>query len=421
MNEPRLRFKEFRGGLNLIPLGKITETITSGSRDWAQFYSKDGSKFIRMTNLSRDGINLKLDDLKFVNIKSNSKDGNRTSLIQGDILISITAELGKIGWIPPSFGEAFINQHTALVRIDKAKAESKYVAYLLSTPKLNKQINRKNDAGAKAGLNLPTIKSIKIQLPELIEQTKIANFLSAVDEKVTQLTKKCDFLAQYKKGVMQQIFSQQLRFKDDDGRNFPDWEQTNLGSVADPNVKWSLTGGPFGSNLKAEDYKESGIRIIQLQNIGDGNFLDSYKIYTSVEKANQLLSCNIYPGEIIISKMGDPVARCCIMPFNQNRYLMASDGIRLVVNKSLFNTKYIHDYINFEDFRKNAIEASTGSTRKRIGLDELKKLLVNYPCLLEQTKIANLFTAIDDKINSTEAQLAAVKQFKQGLLQQMFV
>lgn len=119
--------------------------------------------------------------------------------------------------------------------------------------------------------------------------------------------------------------------------------------------------------------------------------------------------------------MGDPVARCCIMPSSQDRYLMASDGIRLVVNKASFNTKYMHDLINSEVFRKNALEASTGSTRRRIGLDELRKLPVIYPCLAEQTKIANFLTAIDDKITHTQTQLDAVKQYKKGLLQQLFV
>ena len=265
------------------------------------------------------------------------------------------------------------------------------------------------------------VASGEAKYPVIAEQTKIANFLTAIDEKITQLTQKCDLLAQYKKGAMQQIFSQKLRFKDDDGREFPEWEETALNNVADEAVKWSFTGGPFGSNLKAEDYTEKGIRIIQLQNIGDGVFNDSYKIYTSEKKANELLSCNIYPDEIIISKMGDPVARCCFIPSNESRYVMASDGIRLAVNKSFFNAKYIHDFINSETFRKNALEASTGSTRRRIGLDELKKLPITYPCFLEQTKIANFLTAIDNKITQAQTQLDAVKRYKKGLLQQMFV
>jgi type I restriction enzyme S subunit len=297
-----------------------------------------------------------------------------------------------------------------------------FIYFLLQLKNTVSQISDTISGTDPPNLSLNEIKGILLTIPsEKNEQTKIANFLTAVDEKITQLTQKCDLLAQYKKGVMQQIFSQQLRFKDDDGQDFPEWEETTLAQVADPKIKWSFTGGPFGSNLKAEDYTDCGVRIIQLQNIGDGVFNDGYKIYTSENKANQLQSCNIYPNEIIISKMGDPVARCCMMPINEPRYLMASDGIRLAVDNSFFNTKFIHDSINYESFRKNALEVSTGSTRRRIGLDELRGLPINYPCLEEQTKIANFLSTLDDKINHNQTQLDAVKQYKQGLLQQLFV
>ena len=211
-----------------------------------------------------------------------------------------------------------------------------------------------------------------------------------------------------------------LRFKDDDGKEFPEWEEKTLGEVADSNIKWSLTGGPFGSNLKAEDYTNSGIRIIQLQNIGDGIFNDEYKIYTSAQKADELLSCNIFPSEIIISKMGDPVARCCIMPDTHNRYLMASDGIRLVVNKAIFSVGFIHYLINHSTFRKNAIEVSTGTTRRRIGLNELRNLPVIYSSLPEQTKIANFLTAVDDKISLLTQKATLLSQYKKGVMQQIF-
>ena len=97
----------------------IAETVTSGARDWARFYSDSGSKFIRMTNLSRGDIKLKLNDLKYVSISNQSTEGKRTSLKSGDILMSITAELGKIGLVPESLGHAYINQHTALIRLKK--------------------------------------------------------------------------------------------------------------------------------------------------------------------------------------------------------------------------------------------------------------------------------------------------------------
>jgi len=103
----------------------------------------------------------------------------------------------------------------------------------------------------------------------------------------------------------------ELRFPE--FRDTGEWEEKKLIDTADKKVKWSFIGGPFGSNLKSSDYVESGIRVIQLQNIGDAEFLDDYKIFTSEEKATELLSNNIYPGDIILSKMGDPVGRACLI------------------------------------------------------------------------------------------------------------
>ena len=136
-------------GWEAIKLNDICDKVTSGSRNWAQYYSEKGCKFIRMTNLQRNSIYLDLSDLKFVDIQSDSSDGQRTSLETGDILMSITAELGKIGWVHEGLGESFINQHTALIRLKDNQAYSKYIAYLLSSKEMNHRINRLNDSGAK--------------------------------------------------------------------------------------------------------------------------------------------------------------------------------------------------------------------------------------------------------------------------------
>lgn len=198
-----------------------------------------------------------------------------------------------------------------------------------------------------------------------------------------------------------------------------DWEVKKFEDFADKSIKWAITGGPFGSDLKSSDYTHAGVRIIQLQNIGDGKFLDDYKIYTSVEKANQLLSCNIYPGEIILSKMGDPVARACFIPEIEERFVMASDGIRLVVNEKNYNKKFVHDYINSIYFRKSAIEVSTGSTRQRIGLPILKNIKILTPPLPEQKKIADCLSTWDVAIEKQNALINALTDRKKALMQQL--
>src|SRR5690606_25369326 len=191
-------------------------------------------------------------------------------------------------------------------------------------------VQLKNLAGQTAVpiINKTAFEKFTIQKPKLPkEQQKIASCLSSLDDLIEAHNKKLDLLKDHKKGLMQNLFPQEgekvpkYRFKEfeKDG----EWVKKSLIDTADKKVKWSFTGGPFGSNLKASDYTSEGIRIIQLQNIGDGEFIDEYKIYTSEEKADELLSCNIYAGEIIISKMGDPVGRACIIPDNLKRCVMA--------------------------------------------------------------------------------------------------
>ena len=275
-------------------------------------------------------------------------------------------------------------------------------------------------------LRLPILQNFPILVPKAKkEQQKIASCLSSLDEVIEAHSQKLDLLKDHKKGLMQNLFPQEgekvpkYRFKEfeKDG----EWVKKSLIDTADKKVKWSFTGGPFGSNLKASDYTSEGIRIIQLQNIGDGEFNDEYKIYTSEEKADELLSCNIYAGEIILSKMGDPVGRACIIPDNLKRCVMASDGIRLVVNETKYSKYFVYSLINSKPIREAIENKATGSTRKRIGLDELRNIELIMPkSLSEQIKIANCISSLDKSIVAQELKIEQLKQHKKGLMQGLF-
>ena len=198
-------------------------------------------------------------------------------------------------------------------------------------------------------------------------------------------------------------------------------KKIKLVDTTNKKAKWSFTGGPFGSNLQSSDYTESGIRVIQLQNIGVGFFNDNYKIFTSEEKANELLSCNIYPNEIIISKMGDPVGRACIVPNFEKRYIMCSDGIRIVVDETKYSKTYIYYAINSPSFRLKIFRNSTGSTRRRIGLDVLKNLeMLILKEKKDQEQIAGCLKTLDDLILLEERKLEQLKIYKKGILQRLY-
>jgi type I restriction enzyme S subunit len=117
--------------------------------------------------------------------------------------------------------------------------------------------------------------------------------------------------------------------------------------------------------------------------------------------------------------MGDPVARACLIPQMDRRYLMASDGIRLVVDPRQFAPGFVLEYINSPYFRQRAIDASTGSTRQRIGMEDLKRLPFVKPTLPEQTAIAEVLTEMDAELTSLEQRREKTRALKQAMMQEL--
>ncbi len=151
-------------------LGEIVNLITSGSRGWAKYYSKEGAKFLRMGNLSKDSYNLRLDNIQLVNPPDNS-EGKRTQLKENDILVSITGEVGNLGLIPKDFGRSYINQHTGLIRLNK-NILPLFVANCFLSPFLKEQFN-KPQRGLKNSFRLTDLEYLTIPLAPISEQKRI--------------------------------------------------------------------------------------------------------------------------------------------------------------------------------------------------------------------------------------------------------
>lgn len=191
-------------------LDSLSSLITSGSRNWADFYSNVGALFIRIGNLTRENINLRFDSIVYVDLSSNN-EGQRTRLSHGDILISITADLGIVAVIPDDIGEAYINQHIALVRLNSSNVNSRFVGYFLASETVQNYITKLNDVGAKAGLNLSAIRGLLTVVPGIEEQDLIVDNL---DEAVNQaLDSKFEIrkLQKIKTGLMQDLLTGQRR------------------------------------------------------------------------------------------------------------------------------------------------------------------------------------------------------------------
>lgn len=379
---------------------------------------QDTKQVIRITDINNQNKN---GDKVFVSEETAKALGvEKYKVKKGDLLLSLTGAAGFNFFIWES-DVAYINQRT--MKLNPKKKENDSLKVILE-PLVHSMINEIG-TGQNNNLSKDALKEIEFPYPNPKEQQKIADCLSSLDDLIEAHSQKLALLKDHKKGLMQNLFPQEgekvpkYRFKEfeKDG----EWVKKSLIDTADKKVKWSFTGGPFGSNLKASDYTSEGIRIIQLQNIGDGEFNDEYKIYTSEEKADELLSCNIYAGEIILSKMGDPVGRACIIPDNLKRCVMASDGIRLVVNETKYSKYFVYSLINSKPIREAIENKATGSTRKRIGLDELRNIELIMPkSLSEQIKIANCISSLDKSIVAQALKIEQLKQHKKGLMQGLF-
>ncbi len=172
---------------DLVPMSNVTSFVTSGSRGWAQYYSDEGAKFIRIGNLTREGIQLLLDDIQCVSLPDKA-EGLRSLLKHNDMLISITADLGSIGIVPANLGEAYINQHIALTRFSNPKTVVFYAWYLKSLGGRQRLLKNQR-GGGKLGLGLDDIRETLV--PSVSEEEAI-NVVSEIESRLSV----CDKLEQ---------------------------------------------------------------------------------------------------------------------------------------------------------------------------------------------------------------------------------
>jgi type I restriction enzyme S subunit len=297
----------------------------------------------------------------------------------------------------------------------KEKGNSNFFAYFLTHAK-SKDIAEITQGITIIHLYFSQLKNILLNYPCDKEQTKIANFLTAVDEKISHLTQKHDLLTQYKKGVMQQIFSQELRFKDDGGKDFPEWEEKELRTICD-----LITKGTTPTSV-GHEFKISGINFIKIESLeADGKLIKEKLGFIDSNAHAKLMRSQLKLNDLLFSIAG-ALGRVAIvtdefLPANTNQALAI---IRL--NKSIaVDTKFVFYALTNEEIKKLIESISVQLAQANLSLKDIGDFVIQFPCLKEQTKIATFLTAIDDKITNTQTQLQAVKQYKQGLLQQMFV
>lgn len=164
---------------------RLLRFITSGSRGWAEYYADVGDIFLRIGNLTRETIDLDLSDMKYVALPAKAAEGKRTRLRPGDMLVSITADLGSIAVVPVLEKPAYVSQHIALCR-PKVGVNPRWLGYAMVSPQAKRQLMNSGYGGTKIQLSLDDVRNVWVAVPPLDEQIEIADFL---DRRLSKLAR----------------------------------------------------------------------------------------------------------------------------------------------------------------------------------------------------------------------------------------
>ncbi|KQG08513.1 hypothetical protein XM61_16375 [Acinetobacter pittii] len=382
MTAPKLRFKEFDGDWTLQNLGDSFSLI-SGYAFPSSSSVDVGARWLKIADVGIQEMtpnNPSYLPLEYLDKYS------QFIVSKNDYVIALTRPILnkklKIAKVGELYDGALLNQRVA--KIYSKTKDLDFIYSLLQKSKTVEELENSIAGTDPPNLSLNDVKEIKLGFPSKEEQMKIASFLSAVDEKISQLTRKHQLLSQYKQGMMQKLFSQQIRFKADDGSEFEEWEILKFKDVI--TIK-------YGKDHKK--LKDGNIPVL-----GTGGIMRYVESY-------------LYDGEsILIGRKGTIDKPQFISgKFWTVDTLFYTEIGEKIRPKFAFQQLLLVNWLNL-----NEATGVPSLNTTSIGNIELK-----VPCLEEQTKIANFLSAIDQKIEVVAQQIEQAKQWKKGLLQQMFV
>ena len=398
---PQLRFPEFTGDWEQRKLNEITD-VRDGTHDSPK-YVQEGHPFITSKNV-RNGF-IDYNDIQYVTDEDYDAINKRSKVDVHDILMGMIGTIGNLALIRKE--PDFAIKNVALIKYT-GDIDYQYLYQALQADCVTRQLSTGMDGGTQKFVSLKKIRELDIPFPKEYEQQKIGVYFSKLDNLITLHQRKLEKIKKFKKGVMQKLFSQEVRFKADDGSDFPEWEEKKLGKVADI----------YDGVHQTPEYVSSGVKFVSVENIESIYSTNKYITQKAFERDYK----NNIPKkwDILMTRIGDVGRVALIDDDEQLAYYVSLALIRVSSDfvPQFFVQALRSDFFQAELWRNMLHTAYP----KKINKQDIGKCKVKFPVsIAEQQKIADCLSALDEVIEKQKATLAVWEELKKGLLQQMFV
>ncbi len=403
---PKLRFREFFDNWSETKFTELINKANQGVNTTVEkvSYSERGKVVIRSNNISENVIDLS--DVRYVDDETYFRISDNCKPKRGDILYcNIGSALGSASLFN-SDDEVTLNWNVFRIQHRPETVDNNFL-----TQNLNRERRKMRKFATESTMPFISSKAfgrIKFNIPSLPEQQKIAGFLSAVDEKLQHLNRKKELLQQYKKGVMQKLFSQELRFKRADGTDYPDWEEGTIGDYSK-----FFNGYIFKSNTYCD---EGAYRIITISNVQNGRMTleQSNRVMDMPKDIRPFQKLNV--GDILISMTGNVGRVCKVVEEN----CLLNQRVGKLVPQDI-DVEFFYQTLLQEKFLSDMVAVAQGGAQDNLSMKDIMSFQITVPSINEQQKIADFLSSLDEKIDAVSAQIELTQQFKKGLLQEMFV
>ena len=347
-------------------VGELAELVTKGTTPTSigAKYSKSGIHFVRATDLKSRVLDYEGCTL-FISEATDEKL-SRSRVLGGDVLLAIAGTIGRTTVVPTDAPPLNCNQAVCIIRCGK-DLDAAYFCRWLESESAKRQMGRSTVTGVISNLSLGQVKSLELPLPPLFEQRRIAAILDKADalrQKRREAIAKLDQL-------LQSVF---LEMFGDPVTNPKGWPKAEL-----PHLSQHFCDGPFGSNLKTSHYRDRGVRVVRLQNIGVWKFVGRHAAYISQLHYESLPRNHCKGGDVLIGTLGEPNLRACILPNTIDKALNKADCVLFRPLDGKATSEYICGLLNSPSIVRKASGLSLGQTRSRISMGRLKGLVVPTP------------------------------------------